>query len=398
LLEEAEPLPGRSPLKIALVEPYDWSVDGGVQRVVTSLDRTFRELGHEVRIIAPYSTALQDGRPLPPNLMAIEQAVLALRADGSKVRMGLSLEAHSLVRGMLLQEKFDVIHMHEPLMPTVCLSTLINAQACPRCTVVGTFHAYRKTSPGYVPVTRILNRWLERLDGRIAVSEAARDTVLPYFPGDYRIIPNGVDVARFGAASLAPISGFKNGLLTVLFVGRLDRRKGFPYLLEAFHVIQESVPASQLIVAGAYATEEVEDYQRTVQEEQLIVHFVGRVSDEDLVRYYHTADVVCFPSTGSESFGIVLLEAMAAGRPIVASNIPGYREVMRHEVEGLFVPPKDALALAGALIRLLRDEPLRRRLGEAGRARVARYSWDRVGQETLDLYYEIRDRQWGAQA
>ena len=390
-------MPERGPLRIALVEPYDWSVDGGVQRVVASLDRTFRELGHAAKIIAPYSSGSLGGRPLPPSLIAIEQAVLALRADGSKVRMGLSLEVHSLVRGILLQEQFDVIHMHEPLMPTVSLSTLINAQACPRCTVVGTFHAYRRTSPGYLPVTPILNRWLERLDGRIAVSEAARDTVLPYFPGDYRIIPNGVDVARFGAANLEPVPRFKNGRLTVLFVGRLDRRKGFPYLLEAFQVIRESVPAVQMIVAGAYAPEDVEDYQRTVEEEQMDVHFVGRVSDEDLARYYHTADVVCFPSTGSESFGIVLLEAMAAGRPIVASAIPGYREVMRHEIEGLFVPPKDALALAGTLIRLLRDEPLRRRLGEAGRARVIRYSWDRVGQETLDFYYEMRDRQCEAQ-
>jgi len=390
-------LPERGPLKIALVEPYDWSVDGGVQRVVTSLDRTFRELGHDIKIIAPYSSELLGEHPLPPNLIAIEQAVLALKLNGARARMGLSLEVHSLVRSILLQEQFDVIHMHEPLMPTVCLSTLINLQGCSGCVVVGTFHAYRKTSPGYVPVTPILNRWLERLDGRIAVSEAARDTVLPYLPGDYRIIPNGVDVARFGAANLEPIPGFTSGRLNVLFVGRLDRRKGFPYLLEAFQLIRESVPASELIVAGAYAPEEVEDYQRTVQEEQMDVHFVGRVSDEDLARYYHTADVVCFPSTGSESFGIVLLEAMAAGRPIVASNIPGYREVMRHEIEGLFVPPKDALALAGALIRLLRNEPLRRRLGEAGRARAGRYSWDRVGQETLDFYDEMRDRQWKAQ-
>ena len=390
-------MPERGPLKIALVEPYDWSVDGGVQRVVTSLDRTFRELGHDIKIIAPYSSELLGEHPLPPNLIAIEQAVLALKLNGARARMGLSLEVHSLVRSILLQEQFDVIHMHEPLMPTVCLSTLINLQGCSGCVVVGTFHAYRKTSPGYVPVTPILNRWLERLDGRIAVSEAARDTVLPYLPGDYRIIPNGVDVARFGAANLEPIPGFTSGRLNVLFVGRLDRRKGFPYLLEAFQLIRESVPASELIVAGAYAPEEVEDYQRTVQEEQMDVHFVGRVSDEDLARYYHTADVVCFPSTGSESFGIVLLEAMAAGRPIVASNIPGYREVMRHEIEGLFVPPKDALALAGALIRLLRNEPLRRRLGEAGRARAGRYSWDRVGQETLDFYDEMRDRQWKAQ-
>ena len=353
-------MPERGPLKIALVEPYDWSVDGGVQRVVTCLDRTFRELGHDSKIVAPCSSGSPGGQPYPPSLIPIEQTVLPLRTDGSKVRMGLSLEVHTLIRNTLLQEQFDVIHMHEPLMPTVCLSTLINAQAFPRCTAVATFHAYRKTSPGYLPVTGILNRWLERLDGRIAVSEAARDTVLPYFPGEYRIIPNGVDVTRFGAASLEPMPGFRNGRLTVLFVGRLDRRKGFPYLLEAFRVIQQTVPASQLIVAGAYTREDVEEHRRTVQEEQLEVHFVGRVSDEDLARYYHTADVVCFPSTGSESFGIVLLEAMAAGRCVAASDIPGYREVVRHEIEGLLVPPKNALALAGALIRLLRDGPLRR--------------------------------------
>ena len=389
-------MPEQGPLKIALVEPYDWSVDGGVQRVVTSLDRVFHELGHSSKIIAPYSSGSHGGLPRPPSLIAVDQTVLPLSADGSKVRMGLSLEVHSHVRNLLSQQQFDIIHMHEPLMPTVCLSTLINAQAFPKCTVVATFHAYRRTSPGYLPVTGVLNRWLERLDGRIAVSEAARNTVLPYFPGDYRIIPNGVDMARFGAADLEPVTAFKDGKLNLLFVGRLDRRKGFPYLLEAFQVIRDSVPPTRLIVAGAYSRDDAEEYQRTVQAEHLDVHFVGRVSDEDLARYYHTADVVCFPSTGSESFGIVLLEAMAAGRPIIASDIPGYRDVVRHEEEGLLVPPKNALALAAALIRLLRDEPLRRRLGEAGRARVGRYSWDRVGRETLDFYCEMRECRRGA--
>jgi len=385
-------VPEQGPLKIALVEPYDWSVDGGVQRVVTSLDAIFHQLGHVSKIIAPYSSGSRGGLPLPPSLIPIEQTVIPLSADGSKVRMGLSLEVHLLVRNLLSQEQFDVIHMHEPLMPTVCLSTLINAQACPKSTAVATFHAYRRTSPGYLPVTGILNRWLERLDGRIAVSEAARATVLPYFPGDYRIIPNGVDVARFGADGLEPMRAFKDGRLNLLFVGRLDRRKGFPYLLEAFHVIRDSVPPTRLVVAGAYSRDDAEEYRHTVQDEHMDVHFVGRVSDEDLACYYRTADVVCFPSTGSESFGIVLLEAMAAGRPIVASDIPGYREVVRHEVEGLLVPPKNPLALAASLIRLLRDEPLRRRLGEAGKTRAGRYSWERVGRETLDFYYEMRGR------
>jgi len=152
------------------------------------------------------------------------------------------------------------------------------------------------------------------------------------------------------------------------------------------------MPGARLIVVGAYDPEEVEEHQRTAEEEQLDVYFVGRVSDEDLARYYHTADVVCFPSTGSESFGIVLLEAMAAGRPVVASNIAGYREVMRHGIEGLLVPPRSDEALAAALIRLLQDEPLRRRLGDAGRARAQRYAWDRLAPEILDFYYELRAR------
>jgi phosphatidylinositol alpha-mannosyltransferase len=388
----------RRPLKIALVEPYDWSVDGGVQQVVAALDRTYRALGHEVKVMAPYSSGAPGGRPLPPNLIALEQAVLALTINGAKVRMGLSLEVHSQVRAILVQEQFDVIHMHEPLMPTVCLSTLMNAQACPRCVVVGTFHAYRRTSPGYVPVGPILNRWLERLDGRIAVSEAARETVTPYFPGDYRIIPNGVDVDRFsGVGRLAAIPGLKDGRLNVLFVGRLDKRKGFPHLLRAFELVQQTVPAAQLIVVGAFSPEEAQPYQRMAEEQQMDVHFVGRVSDEELACYYQTADVVCFPSTGGESFGIVLLEAMASGRPVVASNIAGYREVLRHGVEGLLVPPKSDGALVAALVRLLSDESLRRRLGEAGRARAQRYSWDRVGPETLDFYYELRDRKLHAQ-
>jgi phosphatidylinositol alpha-mannosyltransferase len=259
-----------------------------------------------------------------------------------------------------------------------------------RATNVATFHAYRGSSFAYFYGKPLLRYFFAKLHGRIAVSECARDFVAEHFPGDYRIIPNGIDYERF-AQPLPPMPELSDGRPNVLFVGRLEKRKGLSHLLRAWGRVQTAFPAARLVVVGGGGG--LEHYRKFVgQRSSDGIVFTGQVSDEDLPRYYQTADVYCAPSTGQESFGIVLLESMAAGCPIVTTSIPGYREVVAHGKQGLLVPPKDADALSSALIRVLGDQSLRARLGEAGRVTAAEYDWQKVGADVLDYYVEAMHR------
>jgi len=197
-------------------------------------------------------------------------------------------------------------------------------------------------------------------------------------------------VERFGGPHIEPLSQYRDDKFNILFVGRLEKRKGFKYLLRAFSYVKAELPNTRLIVVGAYDAKDKRPYERYVRRHRLEdVVFVGYASAEDLPRYYRTCDLFCAPSTGFESFGIVLLEAMAAGKPIVASNIAGYRNVLEDGAEGLLVEPKDERALAEAIIRLLKDPELRQRMGERGRAKAPSYSWDKIARRVLDYYQEL---------
>ncbi len=294
------------------------------------------------------------------------------------------------LKAILNRERFDVIHLHEPLMPVICPLALYHSKVHPQTLVLGTFHAYREKNAGYKYGRRILGRCLGRLDGRIVVSEAAKEYTARYFPGDYRVISNGVDLSRFGDSSLAPIPEFADGRPNILFVGRLEKRKGFVHLLRAFVQVQAEMPQARLIVAGAFDEKQKEPFARQAEADGLHdVHFRSWPSNDMLARFYRTADLLCAPSTGFESFGLVLVEAMAAGRPVVTSDIPGYREVVRHEVEGLLVPPGDEEGLAAALLRLLADKEQQERMGRNGRERAASFAWNRVAAEVLAYYNEL---------
>jgi len=262
---------------------------------------------------------------------------------------------------------------------------------------VGTFHAFRQSNiSAYFYGKSVLRYFVRRLHGRIAVSSCARDFVAEYFPGAYRIIPNGIDLARFGAPQ-EPFARYRDGKLNVLFVGRLEKRKGLGHLLRAWRYVRREMPAARLIVVGEGRA--LEGYQRFAETYGMFeVVFTGYVTPEELLRYYHTCDVFCAPSTGQESFGIVLLEAMAAGKPVVASAIPGYQEVVRQGQEALLVEPRDEVALALSLVHILADAELRRRLGEAGRRRAALFSWDRIARSVLAYYDEVREEQAGLAA
>jgi len=271
-------------------------------------------------------------------------------------------------------------------MPALPLAVLRHSHAVN----VGTFHAYRESGhPGYIYGRHLLQPFFDRLDGLVAVSDAARDAVARYFPGSYRIIPNGIDYDRF-SRDLPPLERYNDGRPTILFVGRLEKRKGFEYLLEAFGRVRLTIPDARLLVVGAYNKEDKEPYVWQARRDGIRgVHFVGYVPEAEKPRYFRSCDVFCAPSTGNESFGIVLLEAMASGRPVVASNISGYRSVLTSGREGLLVEPGDVAGLAAALVRLLRDAELRAHMSEQGRETARCFAWERVAARVLDYYNEL---------
>jgi phosphatidylinositol alpha-mannosyltransferase len=370
-------------LKIALVSPYDFAYPGGVAIHISYLEHHLARMGHDVKVIAPASKAVSGfgdrfisiGSPRP------------IPTSGSIARLTISPWLSKRVKAVLEKEKFDIIHLHEPLMPMLCTTVLRLSQTAN----IGTFHA-SSGNPGYNfarPLsTWLLKRWFRKLHGKIAVSQPAMEFANSYFAGYYNIIPNGVDIEHF-SPDVSPIEKFRDGKLNILFVSRLEKRKGLNYLLEAFKQVKREIPKSRLIVVGP-GTRLRRKYEKEVKRSGLKdVVFAGLVPYEKLPRYYKTADVFCAPATGWESFGIILLEAMAAGKPVVASNIDGYARVVAHNVEGLLVPPGDKETLAQALISLLTDESLRREMGARGRVKALEYSWERIAQNVLQYYIRV---------
>lgn len=370
-------------MKIALVSPYDFVYPSGVNIHVSSLERRFTKMGHDVRIIAPSSgnvsgiggRFIRIGTPIP------------IPVGGTICRITLSLGLGPTIKSVLSQENFDIIHLHEPFMPMLCSAVLRFSNTAN----IATFHAFNG-NPAYKfgrPITTImLRRRLHKLDGKIAVSKAAMEFASKYVPGYYNIIPNGIDLELF-SPDVSPISEFCDGKLNILFVGRLEKQKGVNYLIRAYRRVRQEVPNSRLIIVGP-GTRLRGKYEKEVVRSGLKdVIFVGGKPQSELPQYYKTADVFCAPATGLESFGIVLLEAMAVGKPIVATNIEGYNSVLTHGVEGLLVPPKNEEMLARALVSLLTDESLRREMGARARLKAMEYSWEHIAQMVLNYYVRI---------
>jgi phosphatidylinositol alpha-mannosyltransferase len=372
-------------MKIVQVSPYDYVYPSGVNRHLFSLGEHLTRMGHEVEYILPSSRPKDGsqngkvtfiGRPIP------------IHASGSIVRSPVSpwilySDFYNLCE-KLEEGKFDIVHMHEPLFPPLTTACLRYSRA----TNIGTFHASRSRSWGYWFWRPWLNQWTPKLDGRIAVSKPAQDFISHYFPGDYTIIPNGIDLERFDTYT-EPFEEYMDGKINILFVGRLERRKGFRYLLEAYRHLKRENPNIRLIVVGPINKMRLHYKFLTRGYSLKDVVYVDYVSNEDLSRFYHTADIFCAPSTGRESFGIVLLEAMAAYKPVVATNISGYASVICREVDGLLVSPKDIKTLAGALDLLIHDKSLRETLGRNGRRKAEQHNWDKVACRVMDYYEQV---------
>jgi phosphatidylinositol alpha-mannosyltransferase len=362
-------------MKIGLVCPYIYPGSGGVAQHVLHLYENLRLRGHDVRII---TASHGPQRASEGDILRIGVG-FSVPLNGSMGTLTFSPRYLGQVRELLARERFDILHLHEPFVPFLSLFLLRESHSVN----VATFHAYAGFSPSYELGSRVMEGHAARLHGRIAVSAAARHFIDRFFPGDYKVIPNGVDVPYFARA--VPLARWQDGSPNVLFVGRHEPRKGLLDLLKAHRILRRTGHDNRLLVVGSGPQErEARRYVATrgLQE----VEFLGRVSDVEKAQLLRTADVFASPATGGESFGIVLLEAMAAGAPIVASDIHGYKGVVRRGREGLLVPPHEPKELATAIARLLDDPALRASMSEAGRARAEEFSWPRVTAKVEDYY------------
>ncbi len=368
-------------MKIGLVSPYDYAFPGGVVTHISYLARYFMAAGHKVKVLASCSKkgisyfgeeVIPIGKPFP------------IPSAGSIARVALSPWLPAQVRKVLAREKFDILHIHEPFGSFLSFWALTESNTIN----VGTFHAYHTKPRGYWLGKPIFKRLLPKLKAKIAVSKPAMEFVSRHLPGDYQIITNGVDIERFYPQGPV-IDKFADGKLNILFVGRLETRKGLDYLLGAYGKVKKQFPNIRLIVVGP-GTRLRPRYEKIIQDKGLTdVFFAGFVPDTELPKYYRTAHLFCSPAIGGESFGIILLEAMASGKPVIASNIEGYANVISHKEDGLLIPPKDEEALAEAILFLLNNEPLRREMGFKGRAKAEKYSWENIARRVMDCYTNL---------
>lgn len=365
-------------MKIALISAYDYAHPGGVTEHVRHLAAELRRRGHDATVFAPCSDReyaethadfVRVGRPFP------------IPMHGSVARISVSLQLTNRIKRYMRDGGFDLVHLHEPLMPVLPMTALRVSESVN----VGTFHAFARSNVGYYYGKPLLKRYVRRLNARIAVSIPARDFVQRYFPGEYKIVPNGIDVARFRGQP--PLADLRDGKLTILFVGRLEHRKGLGYLLRAFAILKEDYPQLRLLIVGDGPMRRW--YANFLARKQLEdVIMAGYVPASELPRYYASCDIFCAPNTGDESFGLILLEAMAAGKPIVGTNIDGFRSVVHSGREGLLVDRKDKHQLANAIQVLINDEGLRHEMGHSGERTAVQYDWQRVTQAVLDVYRE----------
>ena len=355
-------------MRVALVCPYAWDRYGGVQSHVRSLGAALRDRGHHVCVIAPSAGE----RPQEEGVWYSGRA-FGVRANGSVAPIAFGPGTAVGVRRALASFEPDVLHLHEPLIPSVSLLALWNA----KCPTVGTFHAAAASSAGYRLSRPVLERAARRLDVRTAVSAAARDLATTYFPGDFTITPNGVDYERFASA---PAVRPAHGPATVLFLSRIEKRKGLEVLMYALESL--AVDGVRLMVGGDGPERPV--LEKLGAETGIDVRFLGRIDEVDLASLYRSATVFCAPGLGGESFGIVLIEAMAAGAPVVCSDLPGFRDVT--EGVGLLVPPGDPAALGAALKRVLGDDALQADMSRKSSERARRYDWSILVRDVERVY------------
>jgi len=375
-------------VRVGIVSPYSYTYPGGVGRHAEALTHELLGQGHDVKLLAPFDPddrlartthrgAAPEQRPLPDYLVPLGRTV-GLPANGAVSNLSVFPEAVSALGRELRHGRYDVIHVHEPNVPLVSWV----ATELARVPVVGTFHTYSRSrvSNGIAANVVGARRLYRKLHVRIAVSEAARWTAERFYGGSYRIVPNGVDLA-----AARPVDRSGREQLELLFLGRAEARKGLPVLLRAFEALRGAGVAARLTVAGA-TDAEVEPLLLDIEG----VHVAGRVDEDEKWRLLGEADLLVAPSLGGESFGMVLTEAFASGTPVVASDIAGYRDVVRDRIDGVLVDPADPAELGGALRELAIDPDRRERMALAACERAERFSWKSVTTEVLEAYEDAQ--------
>jgi len=363
-------------MRIGMVCPYSFDVPGGVQSHVLQLAEVMRARGHTVSVLAPSSPHVA----LPDYVVSAGKAV-PIPYNGSVARLQFSPAVHRRVRRWLTDGDFDVLHLHEPNAPSLSMWALRVAEG----PIVATFHTSTTKSLTLSVFQGVLRPWHEKIVGRIAVSDLARRWQMEALGSDAVEIPNGVDVGWF--ASAPRLDGYPRPGKTVLFLGRYDEpRKGMAVLLEALPQLVGQFPDLQLLIVGRG-----DDAELRSRAGPLATHlrFLGQVDDAGKASALRSADVYCAPHTGGESFGIVLVEAMAAGTAVVAADLHAFRRVLLDGAAGRLVPVSDSAALAAALAEVLRDDVLRERYIAAGAAAVRRYDWSVVADQIMRVYETV---------
>jgi phosphatidylinositol alpha-mannosyltransferase len=362
-------------MRIGIVCPYSWDIPGGVQAHVRDLAEKLIELGHTVSVLAPGD---EDTPDLPPYVVAAGKAV-PVRYNGSVARVQFGIVSAARVRRWLRDGAFDVVHVHEPAPPSLSLLTCMIHDG----PLVATFHAATVRSRFLAMFDTVLQPFLEKLSGRIAVSPAARKVIVEHLGADAVVIPNGVAVANY--ANARPLSGYPRDGGTIGFIGRYEEpRKGMDVLVDAIESMIADRPKLRVLVAGRGDAEDfAAGLPRGVSKH---IHMLGQVTEPDKARLLRSVDVYCAPNTGQESFGVILLEAMAARTAVVASDIEPFRRVLDAGAAGELFAVGDAGALAGALGRVLDDPARRDELIAAGARAVAPFDWSVIVQQVLRVY------------
>ena len=364
-------------MRVGIVCPYTWDVPGGVQEHVRDLAEALIDLGHQVSVISP----ADDDSPLPRYVVPAGRAV-PVPYNGSVARLAFGFLSASRVRRWLKDGGFDVLHVHEPAAPSLSLLACWVADG----PIVATVHTAIPRSRAMHAAEPILQSALEKISGRIAVSEAARTTLVEHFGGDAVLIPNGVPVQKFEKAD--PLPGWPGSGGALGFLGRIDEpRKGLTVMLSAFEIIGEQRPGARLLIAGPGDAEEALAKLPASLRPRVVM--LGEVSEEDKIRVYHSVDVFCAPNTGGESFGYVLAEAMASGAPIVASDLDAFRPVLRGGRAGELFETGNPADLAAAAGRLLDQPELRAELSAAASAAVRDYDWPVVARDVVRVYEAV---------
>lgn len=365
-------------MRVGLVCPYTWEVPGGVQQHVHDLARALHTSGHEASVLAP--TEKPDF--LLPHVVSAGRAV-PVPYNGSVARLAFGPRAAGRVRRWLREGRFDVLHVHEPTAPSLSLLTCWVAEE----PIVATCHTANPRSRAMTAAAAVLRTALERVHTRIAVSEAARQTLVRHLGGEAVLIPNGIAVGDYARAAARP-RHLKRGGGLLGFLGRLDEpRKGLPVLLRAFDQVARHRPQARLLLVGP--GDAAPALRHLAPEARSRVLALGQVSATEKVDALASVDVFCAPNLGGESFGIVLAEAMAAGAPVVASDLPAFRAVLAEGSAGALFPVGDEAALARTVVELLDDPQRRRRLAETALRAVRAYDWSTVAADIVRVYEEV---------